>query len=521
VDKIIQFESRDSWGNVFAESIDVTPKGGGLEKIAGKLHPEVQQFIRCLRPDPKYQYVLMTPMGAFEFWGMNVNGDVFPEAALAFNLEKDDPMPVIKALEEKWLRPFGKRLPPGNYKEFGHKTFMKANRYKHHVNKNPELSYGIIALAVWNPNMKRVEVIVRHDRELAKKVGAEDIIDDLDEGKGRQISMGCKVPFDICTKCGNVSRTQGDYCSHLRMGMGSINNDGSINGAVNLFPRFFDLSDVFVPAAKESGVLMKVASVRGVAQVKSASQRKLAEITKKVLPNSGYKAVSQCWGAEPDLPMNLMERSGRGGTLEKLLTTLAMLGVVAKPREFQHGMLHRMGRGRMAESLRSRGQVFSPTHDAPRSSFSADDYSPSLARLLSGVLEGRSGFYPHLPRRMVRIIVIKAEPSGPSRVAPESDVLKKVASAYCSYRNAFQSLPAALDLVVGRDPEYYNEHFFGDLLTDSLEKTASFHSATLSTPLVPLYLYNAYGDGVSEPPRAWNMRTTSNSPANALLQPAL
>ena len=75
MEKYVRFSSVDSLGRHFAESIDITPRGGGLEKIAGARHPEVEEYIRCLRPDPAYQYVLMTPMGAFEAYGMNSNGD--------------------------------------------------------------------------------------------------------------------------------------------------------------------------------------------------------------------------------------------------------------------------------------------------------------------------------------------------------------------------------------------------------------------------------------------------------------
>ena len=80
--KRITFNTHDREGNWFAEAIDVAPRsGGGLAKIAGEMHPEISLFLRGLKKDPRYQYVLMTPMGSFEYWGMNVNGDVFPAHA--------------------------------------------------------------------------------------------------------------------------------------------------------------------------------------------------------------------------------------------------------------------------------------------------------------------------------------------------------------------------------------------------------------------------------------------------------
>ncbi|HSG29253.1 MAG TPA: hypothetical protein VLA34_12290, partial [Candidatus Krumholzibacterium sp.] len=414
MDKRITFDSVDSLGRHFAEAIDITPRGGGLEKIAGEMHPEVVRYMRELRPDPAFQYVLMTPMGAFEYWGMNVNGDVFPEISLSFDMYKDDPVRVMKMLEEKWLLPFGKRVPPGSYRDFGFKTFLDARRYLHHVNKNPDIAYGDIVLSVWNPMMRRVEVVARHDREKAKKVGADEVISDIDAGKPRQISMGCKVPFDVCTKCGHISRTPRDYCDHLRAGMGSINSDGSISGAVNFFPRFFDLSDVFVPAAKESGVLQKVAHVLANRPgEKRAATFKGAEIQKQVLPNAGHEAVSRCMDNEPDIPKSLLE----GGDLSKLLTTLAALGIILKPHEFQHASLSRMGLGRYSDELDSRGLVFRSDSGEGRgsASFSPDDFSPVLARLLEGLIPERSGFLPHLPRRVVRITIVKGGQEGRAR----------------------------------------------------------------------------------------------------------
>jgi hypothetical protein len=542
MDKVIEFCTHsDDLTECFAEAVDITPRGGGLEKIAGVLQPEIASFIKSLRPDPQYQYVLMTPMGAFEVWGMNVNGDIFPEISLSFDLTKDDPVPVAQALEDKWLRPFGKKIPPGNYRAFGYKTFLDANRYRHHVNKNPELSYGGVVLSVWNPMMHRVELIVRHDREKAKRVGAEEIVSDLDEGKQRQISMGCKVPFDVCTKCGHISRTPNDYCTDLRFQMGSVLDSGIVIGAVNFFPRFFDLSDVFIPAAKESGVLQKVAAQRywimgpevvtvGVterpdpeclflektASAKTAATDKSAEISKKVLPNSGYRSVATTSACEPDLPKSIL-----GGTdFSKLLTTLAMLGIVLKPREFQYGMLKRMGKEDLAEKMHGDKQVFSEVAPGGTSQFSSDDYSPQLARLLAPLLADRSGFSPHLPRRVVRITVIKAIPEEKHASVENTELLEKVASAYSSYRRAFRGLADTLAVVVESDPEYYRSNYFGEFLTDHMEKVAAdSNSVDLSAKLTPLYLFNAHRDRMTPLPSTWHNQLPDTSPAKALLQP--
>lgn len=521
MDKIVRFESVDSLGRCFAEALDITRRGGGLEKIAGQLHPEVSSYMRTLRPDPKYQYVLMTPMGSFEYWGMNVNGDVFPDISLAFNRDRDDPIPVVKALETKWLSKLGGKVPPGNYTNFGHKTFLEALRYRHHVNKNPEIAYGDITLAVWNPAMHRVEVISRHDREKARRVGAEEIIVDLDAGKPRQISMGCRVPFDVCTVCGHISKTPSDYCDHLRSSMGSVMPDGRIVGAVNFFPKFFDLSDVFVPAAKESGVLMKVASVRTqkVASLKTATQKKLADITKQVLPNAGRQAVESAMACEPDLPRSVL----RNGDFSKVLSSLSGMGIVLKPREFQDGMLSRMGHSDMADDLWENNQVFTPSeYSGPGLSMdSRPDFS--LMRILAPLLGDRSALYPHLPQRILRITVIRVAPKeAPEHVSDARGILDKVAHAYGAYRQSLRTLPQFLEVAIQQNPDYYQTNFFRDLLTDSLEKvSSSYHGMDLSTPLVPLYVYNAHRNGVVVPPSSWDYEVHHHSPVRALLSPVL
>ena len=520
MDKIVRFESVDNLGRCFAEALDITRRGAGLEKIAGQTHPEISSYLKTLRPDPKYQYVLMTPMGSYEYWGMNVNGDVFPDISLAFNREKDDPIPVVRSLEDRWLSPFQGKVPPGNYTNFGHKTFLEALRYRHHVNKNPEIAYGDITLSVWNPAMHRVEVISRHDRERAKRVGAEEIIIDLDAGKPRQISMGCRVPFDVCTLCGHISKTPGDYCDHLRTMMGSITPEGRIVGAVNFFPKFFDLSDVFVPAAKESGVLLKVAHAGSpkVAALKTATQKKIADITKTILPNAGRKAVEDAMGCEPDMPQEVL----REGDFSSLLSSLAAMGIVLKPREFQDGLLTRMGHRDLADDLWEGNQVFGPSGDCGCMDLgSRPDFG--LMRALSPMLEDRSAFYPHLPQRILRVVVIRARPvPPPTQVSDSAGILKKVASVYGAYRQALRGLPQLLEVAVQTDPDYYHSNFFRDLLTDSLEKvSSSYHAMDLSTPLVPLYVYNAHRDGVVIPPAAWNFEVHHNSPVRALLSPVL
>jgi hypothetical protein len=517
LEKRFEFSTVDSLGNHFAEAVDVTMRGGGFSKIAraGGSAPEMERFLRDLRPDPRYQYVLIAPMGASEYYSCNSNGDYWPEASLAHNWLKDSPLSVIRELEDKFLRPHGKRIPPGNYREFGFKTFLGALRYMHHANKNPDIAYGDIPLAVWNPTMRRVEVIVRHDREKAKKVGAGDVIRDIDEGRPRHCSMGAKLPFDVCSVCGNISKTTTDYCSHLRFQMGQTLPNGKLICAYNFFPRFFDLSDVIVPAAKESGVLKKVAGARP-SYVKRAAEEKRATLEKHVEPNLSHRAIRATTRREPDLPPELLEQFPLG----KLLSTLALLGIVAKPREFQYGMLHRGGMPDLARSLRSSGRTFCPVHGpAAPASLSSGDFSPAIARILQSLIPQRSGFYPHLPSRIIKITVIKGPERGPSIEA--GPIMDKVASAYGSYRQSLRDLPRQLDVAMAQYPDYYATNFFGNLLPHAMEKLSTLHGARSNEPLVPAYLYSAHLSAVSSPPETWLRQVSTQSPVSGLLGPSL
>lgn len=549
MDKIIQFSTQDTLGHVFAESLDISrTAGGGFEKIAGELHPALSKYISQIKPDPRYQYVLMTPMGAYEYWGMNVNGDLFPEISLQFDYDTDDPVPVAKKLEEMYLAPHGKKLPVYPMKEFGHKTFLQALRYKHHVNKNPEIAYGDIVFVVYNPAMKRVELVSRHDREKAKRVGADDIIRDLDEGRPRQISMGCKVPFDVCTICGHVSRTPHDYCTHLKNEMGTVREDGKVVGAINFFPRFFDLSDVFIPAAKESGVIMKVANARNVSaymkqgmsakeavdrayptwsekqkadfllrmkgSTKTATSVKVSSLSKKVLPNAvSEEIIRRVSRAEKPLPPSVLSSHPFG----KLLSTSSLLGMVLSPREFQYGMLHAMGKPALARKLHADRVVFSipsrPTVTR-RIIISSRDFDPSIASEISKFIPKRSAFAPHMRRRVVE--VMKLPPMSPEKVAhsENNDLLVKVAQLYTNYRDSVRTLPNALSVAAENHTAYYNQHFFDEAILDSITKLAE---ARNDLPISSSsFLWNVHRDSVSSLPRDWET-PSSNSLSSALL----
>lgn len=184
-------------------------------------------------------YVLVNALGAGEYFGSNINADYFPWDALAHKGQ-----------------------------DYGHETFLNAHAYQHHKNKDHTRAFGMPVLSVLNPKMKRVELIIRLDRDKAKLEGADGIISRIEAGEFPDVSMGCKVPYDICSICGQHSKTRFDYCQHMHppeelrhlYGPNKILPDGRKIYVINTLPKFFDISFVFIGADKTAKVMAKVAS---------------------------------------------------------------------------------------------------------------------------------------------------------------------------------------------------------------------------------------------------------------------
>lgn len=247
--KHLQYLGKTEHG-IFAQAL--FGSAGAFEKTAGappfadlETGDELRKAISGISKNDKekFCYVLVNALAAGEFFGSNINADYFPWNALAH--EGDD---------------------------YGYKTFLKAHAFSHHKNKDPERAFGVPIASLLNPRMKRVELIIKLDREKAKVEGADGIINRIDAGEFPDVSMGCKVPFDICSICGNHSKTKDDYCKCMRpgpedrekMGPNKILKDGRKVCVLNTLPRFFDISFVFIGADKTAKVMAKLASANGV-----------------------------------------------------------------------------------------------------------------------------------------------------------------------------------------------------------------------------------------------------------------
>ena len=242
-------------GRGFSEppAVMVRPGQSKIAEIDTPLHPALQAYIQMLKPDENSTYVLVNAMGAGEWYGDNINGDYFPYEHL---VNHTDQWLSIPAHDTNAKRRVAHQLG------WGYTTFMNSHAFKHHVNKDPNKSYGEVVCAVWNEKMKRVELIIRLDHQLCEKNNGMDVLNKIHNGEFPDVSMGCKVPYDVCSICGNKARMKDEYCVHIRDRRMNRDprGDGQRPYMINIRPRFFDISFVFIGADKTARTLMKIAS---------------------------------------------------------------------------------------------------------------------------------------------------------------------------------------------------------------------------------------------------------------------
>lgn len=466
----------------------------------------------------KHSYVLVNALGAGEYFGSNINADFFPWNALTH--EGTD---------------------------YGYKTFEHfAHAFQHHKNKDPSKAFGVPVLSVLNHPMKRVELIVRLDRAKAKEEQADGIITRVDGGEFPDVSMGCKVPYDICSICSQKSKTRFDYCQHMQppaelrgvYGPNKILPDGRKIYVINTLPKFFDISFVFIGADKTAKVMAKVASkgnqvclgevcalpnpspsevkeiARGYAdrlraaasgEEKTASaccddcdsmdkiaeafgvKAKLGEILKTVPVGRLTKALPSLEAQEPDISKDVLDGLSRKHTVGDITGGAASLGIVLKPHEFQRVVLVRMGEDGLADKLDNDRSVFRDVNSVDESVQPDPSVSSNGVRdALRGMVSSRSGLGQPLQLRVIRISVSKIPL--PTRSSIEHPLLDKVSAAYNGYRRNLLTKLSQVENVIQNDPSLRNE-MLGTTLSGLFTKTAN--SSLLSLDSVE-YMMGAY-----------------------------
>ena len=513
-----------------------------LEKVAGaSLLPDVVRYIDSLRPSKDACYNLVNAMGAGEFFGSNINGDYFPEASLIHRPDEWTGNPLVDKIRAKdW--------------PYGFPTFYYAHPYAHHRNKDANRAFGEVELAVWNDKMKRVELVTRVDKEKCLKFGGVQVWDKLKAGHFPDVSMGCRVPYDTCSICldwkkyraaqatfqpgkhkhpgeavlewhkkdpiKGLSITRKDYCEHAKTSMNRILGDGKKVFVYNDYPRFFDISFVFIGADKTAKVMMKIASqgeswdIRPSVEMaekmgyveeseKTASvedllfeaafgkqaKAKKSEIVKDVVPSQfAGKAIPVLTSTERDLPNDIIESLAKV-PLESALATSGALGIVLRPHEFQRIVLINVGKRDVADELDMLGEVFPKVEDLAPMRLDPKDFLLPLAKLLLPLLLHRSAIAPAVERRLV---LAKEHPSSKEKRGSSSlssDLLRKMGAAYNSYRNQLMELVAHAQDLIGEASSSSQVDF---------RKLAAASPEEVFNPLSVSYLETAFLDEVGE-----------------------
>ena len=431
--KVIQCAGQEHNGIAFDSGVTVLDDVLDLEKRASIAMPDDMVDFWNKYPKKytdKFLFVRINALGAGEYWGSNLNGDYFPEKALIKN----------------------------------HKTFQQAYMFLHHDNDDPKKSIGKVIFATYNddPDAKRVEVIVAIDR---KNPRAEKTISNIENGSGINVSMGCKVPFDRCSVCGNIASTRRDYCEHLKFKMNKLLPDGIRVNAVNDEPAFFDLSDVTIPADPQSGFIEKIAGVMSSAELaekyhleeKMAAREKAEDKEKhstieKTGPDDEGKEVEIKEDIESpeditertdeleetgkildeqseNLPESILDRLSNFPMSEVMGTTGAM-GIKLKPVEYTYISIRKTSSEPHARLAYRNNCVFEPTEASKESAFRIpEDINPKIARILYPWLEKRS-FYPAFAERRLTDTV-----TGVNRELPSEEFLSypQAAAKYAAY----------------------------------------------------------------------------------------
>lgn len=161
--------------------------------------------------DPDFLYIKVRAVSAGEYYGDNKNGDWFPEQEL------------IKC----------------------YKTFLTGHVFKDHQNKSAASAIGEVLSAVWDDDMKCVVLILKIDRKIAPTVARS-----IEKGYMTDVSMGCRVPYSICSICGHKAKNPKEYCKHIQLLRRKILPDGRKVYEININPKFHDISVVLNGAEK-------------------------------------------------------------------------------------------------------------------------------------------------------------------------------------------------------------------------------------------------------------------------------
>ena len=423
--KIIELDDHfENTGEPRCQILDIRDKH--LHKYAAA---DVLDYAKTVTTEPGFTNVLVLAMSASEYYGPNRNGDAFSERPVRVG--------------NSWA------VAPGETLLEHYASFERQARvYRHHVNKDPLKSFGTVRKAFYNHTMHRVELFLRIDHSTGM-----DIINKIDDGQFPAVSMGCRIKYDVCNKCGNKAPTRAQYCEHVdgsnpAFGMNRLMPNGERNFVWNPSPNLFDISFVFKPADKLGFMMKKVAyeapySLRMSADLgeeaanleeKRSSLLKLSDIDKivsgdvvdpRMTPNldgaeqqavQHTKTIVAPWmrAGVPNVSIEVMRKAGPC-TLPQFASSMMSLGMVPSVAEIFRFVCAQMGlepdaeveaslsgtQGVLAGILSRTPQVIGALEDAGLAKVGSQYVRPDLVQALRPYQEKRALAKDYLMRRYV------------------------------------------------------------------------------------------------------------------------
>jgi hypothetical protein len=371
-------------------------------------NPQVTLFLKNLKPDPRAVYLHIPAVSAGEAYGPNNWGDYFPEESLKKN----------------------------------YKSFYDAKVYRRHKNKDPRKSVGDVVLALYNDKMRRVELVVKIYRDLAK-----DIAEDADKGKPVGFSMGCRVPYEQCSICRKKIFKTADRCDHLKHSVNEL-VDGKLCYSINEFPRFFDISETPTPADKGVWSIRKVAS-----DLQEADGSHVQELSEEEMVE-GFLACSALYYT----PREAQFKEASLDTLKKIasegiagaMTASLINGFCFTPKEFQYLALAEESE-KLAEQLYRDGSSFESlpgflSKDLSEFNKIADELMPAfnLTTVTPTVQDAiTEDLLSRNPERSARAGISQLLAQVSKEVAPKADTMDLQPS-----NEGIGQFPAVLDLLL-------------------------------------------------------------------------
>lgn len=197
----------------------------------------------------------------------------FPASVISENKPDDDHFMMHLVAMGSWPRYMPNRNGDAFTRESllnTHDTFVKfAKLYREHAHHDPEKNLGFVKASAYNEDLDRVELLVH-----GNKRKAEEAYETAKKGGELSFSMAGKMAFDQCSCCGQKSKNQASYCTHLKNHMNQyVPEFRKYAFAFNPDPKFFDISLVRRPADRIAHYLEYVFGEDKDSLTKAASDR--------------------------------------------------------------------------------------------------------------------------------------------------------------------------------------------------------------------------------------------------------